>query len=486
MWKRLLPVGLALAVAIAGLGVTGWCADQQGDDALLPNKMPSKGLSGTTPQQAARAAARPAPLGEEKLASNPEVSRGPGAGVYAKVAPATVLIHTGNAYGSGFLVSDDGWMLTNHHVAVEGGLGKGTGVRVVAVYLGKMEGRVMEVQQPAILGVVFKTSPEKDLALVKLSKMPPGVERLPFVELSEEVAVPGSDCVALGHPRAGMMWTVRSGELSAVGTWPQDMIQTVVARLAASPLERAFMKQALRSAPKRKVLISTCGINPGDSGGPLVDEHGKLIGVTFAIPRSQQNEGISVDKFSYHLHLDEVRAFLADRPERPEPFIPDPWPQGTVSILKDRTRDKILDTLVFAMGPDKPPTGCLVDLDQDTTPDFDAARLAEPAMRKAWDYEFALHIGPAPRALYDTDNDGRIDVILTDFSGDDQADLALLLNDGKWEAKKTTRPLFDPSLFEDEKARAALAKIVGSGASSSAPPPPPVVPSSPPPPPSTQ
>src|SRR5205823_1780693 len=156
----------------------------------------------------------------------------------------------------------------------------------------------------------YKESVEKDLALLKLADTPPRDQPLPVIGLASQAPAVGDDCVAIGHPRASVLWTARSGEVAGVGQWPHDRIDVVMSRLASSGKDRDDLARALKSIGSRKVLISTCGLNPGDSGGPLLDVKGQLIAVSFAVPAAEEGERIRIDKFSYHVHLDEVKDFL--------------------------------------------------------------------------------------------------------------------------------------------------------------------------------
>ena len=351
--------GLRLLVLLIGTWSIGAghdvCAEQP------PVKLPPGARVAVTASQAVRALTTTATLGEEKLSSNAEISRGPGVSVYPKVAPATVLVHTPNCFGTGFVIGEDGWIVTNCHVVDKASIRISTGVRVAKIYLGHLSGRIMEVDEQGIIADIYKINEEKDLALLKLMALPEGVEKLPVVPFAEEVPPAGSDCVVIGHPRAGMLWTLRSGEIAGVGFWPQDMLKAVKMRLMASKQDAEQLAKTIAAGPKQKILITSCGINPGDSGGPLVDAEGKLIGVSFAIPRSQRGEGISLDKFSYHVHLDEVKKFIHDRPQQAPLYVPGPWPIAMFSTLMDSDGDQKADMWMFAMRPDQPMTGCLFD-----------------------------------------------------------------------------------------------------------------------------
>jgi hypothetical protein len=261
---------------------------------------------------------------------------------------------------------------------------------------------------------------------------------------------PGSDCVAIGHPAAGLLWTVRGGDIAGAGQWPGDMIDVVLERLTLVGKDRDRLEELLEKAPQRKVLISSCGLNPGDSGGPLVDGQGRLIAVSFAIPRSSGDDGVNLDKFSYHIHLDEVRAFVAERPEKPEIEAPDPWPPAVYHALADSDDDGIPDTLLCFADKKGEPVGILVDLDQNSARKLAGEKPRNVDMQEVWDFEFAFHRVPGPRTFYDTDNDGTIDLVLIDADGDDEVDSELVLQDGRWTGHKPrSTELIDQSRFED-------------------------------------
>lgn len=451
-----------VAIGLALLGLTSLClfeseaaAPEDDEAALRKLRLPRDAVLGASPEQIARALLK---IGAEewKPLVNEEKTRGPAAELYPRVAPAVVIVRTDKGHGTGAIIDPAGWIVTNHHVIADAAVDGETGAQKVTIHLGRLDGDSMRLLPEGVPGLVYKSSEEKDLALVKLTRMPPGVTKLPYLELAKKVPAPGSDCVAIGHPASGLLWTVRGGEISGVGDWPREMTDLAAAALGASVREREQLAKLLAEARQRKVVLSTCGINFGDSGGPLVNSRGELIAVTFAMPK-QENRGTA--KFSYHVHLDEVAAFVAERPKTPHLAVPDSWPAGVFCVLRDVDEDGIPDTAIFGSAREKDITGILLDLKQESDSKLKASDLSTPAGRRAWHYQFALHVGPPMRAFYDTDNDGRFDLIL--FRGKGKGvDYALRLDKDKWVREEgKDRKFIDPELIADKDMRARFVRI---------------------------
>jgi S1-C subfamily serine protease len=156
------------------------------------------------------------------------------------------------ATGSGFLVDDDGHILTNAHVV--------EGAKHVDVQLGGSDGDTQSAQ-------VVGTDPSSDIALLKVDDTK-GAQPLELGE-SDKVQV-GDPVVAIGNP-FGLDRTVTSGIVSA--------------------LQRQI--QAPNGFSISDVIQTDAAINPGNSGGPLIDGDGKVIGINSQIEsQSGGNEGV--------------------------------------------------------------------------------------------------------------------------------------------------------------------------------------------------
>jgi putative serine protease PepD len=154
------------------------------------------------------------------------------------------------ATGSGFLIDNDGHILTNAHVV--------EGAKNVDVQLGNGD-----TQAAQIVG----TDPSSDIALLKVDNTD-GVDPLPLGD-SSKVQV-GDPVVAIGNP-FGLDRTVTTGIVSA--------------------LQRQI--QAPNGFSISDVIQTDAAINPGNSGGPLIDGAGQVIGINSQIEsQSGGNEGV--------------------------------------------------------------------------------------------------------------------------------------------------------------------------------------------------
>lgn len=153
--------------------------------------------------------------------------------------------------GSGFIVSQDGHIITNAHVVDQ--------ADKVTVIL--KDGRSFE-------GEVLGSDPVTDVAVVKIE-----ASDLPIVTLGHsDTLSPGQWAIAIGNP-LGLDNTVTAGIISALGRSSGEV-----------------------GVPdKRVAFIQTdAAINPGNSGGPLLNERGEVIGVNTAIIQGAQGLGFAI------------------------------------------------------------------------------------------------------------------------------------------------------------------------------------------------
>ncbi len=157
-----------------------------------------------------------------------------------------------SALGTGFIISKDGYIVTNNHV-VEGAS------KIFVNFEGS--GNKKDSVEAKLIG----TDPETDIALLKVEVK----QNLPILEFGDSEALEVGDWVlAIGNP-FGLSSTVTAGILSAKG-------------------------RDIHSGPYDNFLQTDASINPGNSGGPLLNMEGEVIGINTAIAASGQGIGFAI------------------------------------------------------------------------------------------------------------------------------------------------------------------------------------------------
>lgn len=263
----------------------------------------------------------PVSLGSARV---PEGSKGDLRELYRRVAPATVIVRAGSGYGSGVIVDARGYVLTNHHVIARAAIVDLK--QQVQVQWGRLGADGSMRLEPQLLeGWVLDSDPLRDLAIIQLVSPPPG---LPSIKVSKRSPVPGQPVAALGHGGIGLLWAIKDGEVAGVGRLATHLAGLIgrtcdegagPCGVEATSVERE--RQRLEAAMPGLVIQSSCPISPGDSGGPLVDLSGELVGVN-AFLKTDTRAGVATN---FHVHLDEIRAFLSAVPASPRVKAPNPW-----------------------------------------------------------------------------------------------------------------------------------------------------------------
>jgi serine protease Do len=156
------------------------------------------------------------------------------------------------AAGTGFVISEDGLILTNNHV-VDGA------TRVVVSLYGEDADQEYEAR-------IIGRDPLTDSALIELTERADHTLTVARFGDSDQVA-PGDWVMAIGNP-FGLNHTVSVGVISALG--------------------RPFQVATGRS---QEMLQTDAAINPGNSGGPLLNVRGEVIGINTAIYSDMRQAG---------------------------------------------------------------------------------------------------------------------------------------------------------------------------------------------------
>ncbi|MFV0374226.1 trypsin-like peptidase domain-containing protein [Microbacterium sp.] len=205
-------------------------------------------------------------------------------GIATKVLPSVVTISastsSGGGTGSGVVLSDDGYVVTNTHVVTLDGA---TGSASLSVTTS--DGKVYDA-------TIVGTDPVYDLAVIKLD----GATGLTPIEFADSSGLNVGDAtVAVGAP-LGLSNTVTTGIVSALNRSIQIAssaapdtgdTQEDDGDSGSGPFQFDFGQgqQQVRSSGTISIAViqTDAAINPGNSGGALVDADGKLIGINVAI-----------------------------------------------------------------------------------------------------------------------------------------------------------------------------------------------------------
>lgn len=159
--------------------------------------------------------------------------------------------------GSGFVVTSDGFIMTNKHVVSE----KDATYTVVFPDGEKLEAKVIDIH------------PTQDLAIIKIEK--DNLTPLEFGD-SSQIKV-GQTAIAIGNSLNQFENTVSKGIVSGLS-------RTIV----ASDQSGMNMEQL------SNIIQTDAAINQGNSGGPLLDLDGKVIGVNVAVAANAQGIGFAL------------------------------------------------------------------------------------------------------------------------------------------------------------------------------------------------
>ena len=176
-------------------------------------------------------------------------------------------VASASASGSGFILTSDGYVVTNNHV-VEGA----TSV-TVKLYNG-------EEYDAEIVG----TDEMNDVALLKIDAT--GLQAVTIGD-SDQIEV-GEEVIAIGNPLGELTFTMTAGVVSALDREintdgkPINMLQTDVA------------------------------INSGNSGGPLFDMNGNVIGITSAKYSGSTSSGASIEGISFAIPINDALRVIYD------------------------------------------------------------------------------------------------------------------------------------------------------------------------------
>ncbi len=169
--------------------------------------------------------------------------------------------------GSGFIISEDGYIVTNHHVID----------RAESVKVSLYDGTSYDAK-------IVGSDASNDVALLKVE----ATDLKPVaIGDSDELAV-GDQVIAIGNPLGQLTFTMTAGYVSA--------------------LDRAINTDGTPI----NMLQTDAAINSGNSGGPLFDMNGNVVGITTAKYSGSTSSGTSIEGIGFAIPIDDVMSIVED------------------------------------------------------------------------------------------------------------------------------------------------------------------------------
>jgi S1-C subfamily serine protease len=174
--------------------------------------------------------------------------------------------------GSGFIVSENGYVLTSNHVVSDT----------------SAEYTVILDQKHKYPAKVLSRNPINDTAVLKIEG-----ERFPYLEMADSGKIElGEEVVAVGN---------------ALGEFTDTLSAGIVSGLSRFITAFGGMDHQMQNL--RGLIQTDAAINPGNSGGPLVNMEGKVIGINTAMIAGAQNIGFAIPINYAKKDLDEVKKY---------------------------------------------------------------------------------------------------------------------------------------------------------------------------------
>lgn len=181
--------------------------------------------------------------------------------------------YTETAAGSGVIISEDGYVLTNNHVI--------SGADKITVYVNPGDGSDEQTYEATLVG----SSESNDIAVLKIDAT--GLNAATFGD-SDQIEV-GELAVAIGNPMGQVHGSVTAGIISAV---EQELTIDDVTINA---------------------IQTDAAINPGNSGGALFDSYGNVIGIVYA-----KSSSVSIEGIGYAIPVNNIKDLVAQMINDPD------------------------------------------------------------------------------------------------------------------------------------------------------------------------
>lgn len=276
VWKTVLCILLAVVLSAASSGVTALIINNEWNNKTDVMLDAFQQQINDMQAQIDSAAAR-----QDTIVSYPEVSyvTPPGA-IYQNNVESVVLITakmtssmfgqttTGVSTGSGFVLTEDGYVVTNHHV-VEGA----TGVAITMYDGTEYDARVVGSDSTNDVAVL-KIEEEVTLQAVTVG--------------SSDALNVGDQVVAIGNPLGELTSTLTVGYVSAKE------------------------RDVTTDGTTINMIQTDAAINSGNSGGPLFNSNGEVVGITTAKYSGSSSSGATIEGIGFAIPIDDVMPLVDD------------------------------------------------------------------------------------------------------------------------------------------------------------------------------
>ncbi len=175
---------------------------------------------------------------------------------------------TGVSTGSGFVLTEDGYVVTNHHVVADA-----SGVTVTM-----HDGTEYEAK-------IVGTDETNDVAVLKITE---NVQLQAVTVGSSDALNVGDQVVAIGNPLGELTSTLTVGYVSAKG------------------------RDVTTDGKTINMIQTDAAINSGNSGGPLFNSQGEVVGITTAKYSGSSSSGATIEGIGFAIPIDDVMPLVDD------------------------------------------------------------------------------------------------------------------------------------------------------------------------------
>ena len=187
---------------------------------------------------------------------------------------------TSAASGSGFVLTQDGYIVTNYHVIEDAAEDSSVTIEVSFANGDKYTAKLVGGEQ------------DNDVAIIKIDAT--GLQPVTLGD-SDQLVV-GETVYAIGNPLGELTYSLTDGIVSAL----DRLITTSSTDSNGNTVSTTL-----------NVLQTNCAINPGNSGGPLFDSYGNVVGIVSA-KYTQSQSGVSAEGLGFALPINDVKEIFTD------------------------------------------------------------------------------------------------------------------------------------------------------------------------------